>query len=469
MTNPNTDPNTDPKTELSTAQFNAQLPQDLQDWLAGRRIDEVECVIPDMVGTARGKAMPVRKFRTSQQMHLSPSMFFQTISGEYVEIGWEDIYAENDMVMVPDISTARAVPWAADPTIQVISDLYFQSGKPVPYAPRNVLKAVLALYEARGWRAVVAPEIEFYVTKPNLDPNTDIEPPVGRTGRQSYSRQAYSISGVDEFGPVVDDIYDFAEAQGLHIDTIIREDGAGQLEINLRHGDPLELADEVFNYKRMIREAALRHDCYATFMAKPIADQPGSAMHIHQSVVEMKSGQNIFSLGSGKASAAFGHFIGGLQTHLPSVLLLFAPYVNSYRRLVPQQGAPINLDWGRDNRTVGLREPVSPPAARRIENRVVGMDANPYLAIAATLACGYLGLKHKLKPRPPVSADAYELPRSLPRNVLNAVELFEADTEVHKVLGQDFCELYAAMKRTELDEFMQVISPWERQHLMLTV
>lgn len=445
------------------------FPDTLQTWLNKRTIEEVECVIPDTVGFARGKAMPVKKFLKSGRMYLSPALFYQTVSGDYAEVEFDNAWTESDMMMVPDISTARAVPWTSDVTIQVICDLYKQNGDPVGFAPRNVLRRVIQLYQDEGWTPVVAPEMEFYLTKPNLDPTDDIEPPLGRTGRMATGRQAYSISGVDEFGPVVDDIYDFAEAQGLEIDTIIQEDGAGQLELNLKHGDPLELADEVFTYKRMIREAALRHNCYATFMAKPIQEQPGSAMHIHQSVVDTKTGKNIFSTARGGRSEAFLSYIGGLQKYVPACVLIMAPYVNSYRRLVPDASAPINLEWGRDNRSVGLREPVSPPAARRIENRVVGMDVNPYLAIAATLACGYLGIKEKLKPTKPITREAYELPHSLPRGVLSAIELFEAETKLHDILGEDFAKLYISIKQTEADEFLQVISPWERQHLMLNV
>jgi len=445
------------------------FPQTLRDWLDNRTIEEVECVIPDVVGFARGKAMPIKKFINTDKMYLSPALFFQTVSGDYAEVEFENAWTESDMLMVPDVSTARAVPWTSDITVQVICDLYQQNGDPVQFAPRNVLRRVLKLYKDEGWKPVVAPEMEFYLTKPNLDPTDTIEPPKGRTGRTATGRQAYSISGVDEFGPVVDDIYDFAEAQGLEIDTIIQEDGAGQLELNLKHGDPLELADEVFTYKRMIREAALRHDCWATFMAKPIQDQPGSAMHIHQSVVSTETGANIFSTPEGARSDQFLHYIGGLQKYLPAAILIIAPYVNSYRRLVPDASAPINLEWGRDNRTVGLREPVSTPQARRVENRVVGMDANPYLAIAATLACGYLGLKERLDPTEPLKSEAYDLPHSLPRGVLSAIELFEAETKLHDILGNEFAELFVAIKQTEADEFLQVISPWEREHLMLNV
>ena len=188
------------------------------------------------------------------------------------------------------------------------------------------------------------------------------------------------MMAVDEYGPVIDDIYEFAEAQGFGIDTIIQEGGAGQVEINLVHGDPLKLADQVFFFKRSIREAALRQKCFATFMAKPMEEQPGSAMHIHQSVVDSKTGKNLFCDKSNQPSKFFNWFLGGHQKYMPSALCLMAPYVNSYRRYIANHSAPINLEWARDNRTTGLRIPISEPDDLRVENRVVGMDCNPYLA-----------------------------------------------------------------------------------------
>lgn len=449
--------------------FTASLPEPLTDWLGTKLLEEVECVVPDMAGFARGKAMPTRKFAASDQLYLSPAIFYQTISGDYAEVDLVEMHTEADMIMVPDMSTARAVPWTPDWTMQVICDLTRLDGTPVGYAPRNVLRRVLALYEAKGWEPIVAPEMEFYLTKPNLDPSRAIEPPVGRTGRAVSGRRPYSISGVDDFGNVVNDIYDFADAQGLEIETITQEDGAGQLELNLSHGAPLYLADAVFTYKRMIREAALRHECYATFMAKPIGHQPGSAMHVHQSVKDKATGCNLFTAEDGGASPAFFAYLGGLQKYMPAAMLLAAPYVNSYRRLVPDDVAPINLAWGRDNRTVGLREPISSPAGRRIENRVIGADANPYLAIAATLACGYLGLMEQLEPTAPIDEDAHELPQTLPRGVDHATDQFAGCAALQEVLGTDFSALYLAIKRSEMSEFMRVISPWEREHLMLTV
>ncbi|MEM0945358.1 MAG: glutamine synthetase family protein, partial [Pseudomonadota bacterium] len=264
-------------------------------------------------------------------------------------------------------------------------------------------------------------------------------------------------------------IYDYADALGLEIDTIIQESGAAQLEINLRHGDPMDLADQVFLYKRMIREAAMRCGCYATFMAKPMEHQPGSAMHIHQSIVDRETDANIFSDVSGEAAPPFRHFVGGLQAYFRAACLLGAPYVNSYRRLVPDLTAPINLDWGHDNRTTGFRAPIATPAARRIENRVVGADANPYLAIAATLACGYLGMVEEIPAREEITTDSYTRQRELPYGLLEAVEEFRRSGPLRDILGVEFCNVYAAVKEQEYKEFMTVISPWEREHLLLNV
>lgn len=450
------------------ADWTDRLPDPARAYLGGRRPEEVECLVADLSGVARGKAMPAAKFATQARFYLPNSIFLQTITGDWVDIEGQE-FTEPDMVCVPDLSTASAAPWSGDVTLQVIHDLTDQDGAPVPVAPRNVLRRVSGLYEARGWSPVVAPEMEFYLVAPNTDPAKPVEPPMGRSGRRAAARQAYSMSAVDEYGPVIDDIYDFAEAQGLEIDGILQEGGAGQIEMNLRHGEPVRLADEIFFFKRLIREAALRHGMYATFMAKPIEGEPGSAMHIHHSVRDARSGANLFSAPGGSEAPAFLHFIAGMQRHLPSVIALLAPYVNSYRRYVPDLAAPINLAWGRDNRTTGLRVPVSEPSARRVENRLAGMDSNPYLAFAASLACGYLGLLEGAEPEPPVTGDAYSQDPSIPRGLGDALGLFEAAGDIRQALGDEFCTVYAAVKRAEHAAFLQVISPWEREHLLLNV
>jgi glutamine synthetase len=208
---------------------------------------------------------------------------------------------------------------------------------------------------------------------------------------------------------------------------------------------------------------------YATFMAKPMQGQPGSAMHIHQSVVGLDDGQNIFSQADGSPSDAFFHYIGGLQTYLPAATAFFAPYVNSYRRLSRFTSAPINLSWGYDNRTCGLRVPHSGPEARRVENRLAGVDVNPYLALAASLACGYLGMKQALKPNEPLTGSAYEQPHQLPRHLDDAVERLMGCAPLVELFGEHFIQTYSAIKETEYREYFDVISPWERRFLLLHV
>lgn len=445
------------------------LPQAARDYIGTARLDEVECIVADMPGISRGKAMPASKFASSGTMYLPDSIFYQTITGGWAAFDGEERFTDPDMVLTPDFTTATAAPWAADPTIQIIHNVSDQQGQPVPFAPRNVLKHVVDLYAELGLKPVVAPELEFYLVAPNTDPALPVQPPIGRSGRRVAASQGYSMSAIDEYGAIIDDIYDFAEAQGFEIDTIIHEGGAGQIEINLPHGDPIELADQVFYFKRLIREAALRHNCFATFMAKPMQDQPGSAMHIHHSLVDIKTGKNIFSNSDGTESPAFQHFIAGLQNHLAAAVAVIAPYVNSYRRYVPDHSAPVNLEWGRDNRTTGLRVPIAGPEAKRVENRLAGMDCNPYLGIAASLACGYLGLKEKLSPRPEIKGNAYEATDELPGSLRDALIKFEASEALAEVLKPDFCDVYAALKWSEQDEFFQVISPWEREHLLVNV
>ncbi len=409
---------------------------ELEQWLNERRVTEIECLVPDLTGVARGKILPREKFNEDRGMRLP------------------------EVVVI--------VPWAVDPTAQVIHDCYDREGRLVPYAPRSVLRRICGLYQDEGWSPVVAPELEFYLVARNTDPDVPLKPPVGRSGRSETSRQAYSIDAVNEFDPLFEDVYAYCEQMELNVDTLIHEIGAGQMEINFFHAHPLGLADEVFLFKRTVREAALRHDMFATFMAKPIAGEPGSAMHIHQSVVD-RDGRNIFSNVDGSASNEFHWFIGGLQKYIPAAMALFAPYVNSYRRLARFTAAPINIQWGIDNRTVGIRSPVAPPQARRIENRVIGADANPYVALAATLACGWLGIKNRIEPSPECKGDAYLGEYQLPRSLGEALQLLRDEADLAAVLGREFVTVYSEIKEVEYAEFMKVISPWEREHLLLHV
>ena len=440
-------------------------------WLKARGIQDVECIVPDQAGVARGKLMPTEKFAMSPSITMPTSIFSQTISGDYPPEDDEFTYdpTDGDLIFDPDYATLAVVPWASDPAAQLIHDARYKDGRPVDHAPRQVLKRVVDLYERKGMRPVVAPEIEFYLVKPNTDPDYPLEPPIGRSGRPEIGRQSFSIAAVNEFDDLFDDIYEYAESQGLEIDTLIHEEGAAQMEINLLHGDAVDLADQVFLFKRTIREAALRHQMYATFMAKPMSNEPGSAMHIHTSLRDTETGQAIFSDAEGNPTKEFFSFIAGHQRYLPNVMCIMAPYVNSYRRLERYTASPINVHWGYDNRTVGLRVPHSKPDARRLENRIPSSDANPYLAMAASLACGLLGLEEGIHPDDPIEGSARELPYGLPRGLLEAVALFEECEPLVDIFGRSFVTTFRAIKQAEFETFMRVISPWEREYLLLNV
>lgn len=441
-------------------------------WLNERGITEVECLLPDMTGIPRGKILPRTKFHLDKGMRLPESILGMTVTGEYPD---DDAFnniirvSDSDMVLRPDPDTVCFVPWTVDPTAQVIHDCFNFQDELIEYAPRSVLRKVLDLYDQKGWKPVIAPELEFYILARNTDPDMPLQAPIGRSGRAESGRQAYSIDAVNEFDPLFEDIYEYCEKQNLEIDALIHEVGTGQMEINFMHGDPLQLADSVFLFKRTVREAAFRHDMYATFMAKPMADQPGSAMHIHQSVIDKKTGENVFSNANGSDSDLFRHAIGGLQQYLPPAMVLMAPFVNSYRRLVRDNAAPINVQWGRDNRTVGIRIPEAKKSARRLENRVPGVDANPYIAIATSLACTYLGMINKIEPEKELLGSGYLHQQELPRSLLEAMDLLETVPDLHVLLGEKFIRLYLSVKRQEYTEYMKVISPWERRHLLLHV
>ena len=255
----------------------------------------------------------------------------------------------------------------------------------------------------------------------------------------------------------------------LNVDTLIHEVGAGQMEINFFHAHPLGLADEVFFFKRTVREAALRHDMFATFMAKPIAGEPGSAMHIHQSVVSKVTGHNIFSNEDGTPSKEFFWYIGGLQKYTPAAMALFAPYVNSYRRLARFTAAPINIQWGTDNRTVGIRSPVA--SAGGAPHREPRHRRRCQPVCRAGRHAGLRLPRHQEPHRAVAGMQGRRLPGEyqLPRSLGEALTLLLRREGPAEVLGKDFVTVYTEVKEIEHAEFMKVISPWEREHLLLHV
>ena len=450
-----------------------------ENWLKENSITEVECLVPDLGGIARGKILPSDKFikgLRDDSHRLPQSIFIQTISGGYATEDDEelpiDVYnpTDIDVKLRPDFNTIRTVPWYQDPTAQIICDAVNLNGSPVINSSRTVLKKILKMYDDENYKTIVSPEVEFYLVKPNPDADYPLEVPIGQSGRKETGKQSYGIDAINEFDPLFEDVYNYCEEQNIEIDTINHESGSAQMEINFQHGDPLDLADQVFLFKRTLRQSAIKHKLYATFMAKPIENQPGSSLHLHQSLHNKKNGKNIFFNKKNILSNLMKNYIGGLQEYTPKLMPIHAPNVNSYRRLFATWDAPRNTKWGIGNRSCGFRVPSTEEISMRIENRISGSDTNPYLVFAANLAAGYLGLKNKIKPSDETKKSVfYDKKSSLPKNMEEAILLFEKDEQISEVFSQKFVRTIAAIRRVEYQAYLKVISSWEREYLLLNV
>ncbi len=452
--------------------YDAKRIEELDKWLKSENIDDIECMVPDNAGIARGKSMPRAKFidgMKNNEMRFPESVFGLTITGDYA---LNDFLSETerDVILKPDLNTICMTPWHSEPTATVICDTVLENGDPVEFDTRYVLKRVLDLYHAEGWEPIVAPEFEFYLLERQEDVGSAPIAPAGVSGRRDSGSAPYSVDSLDEFAPYFDDVYDACEAQNINVDTLIHEAGPAQFEFNVEHGPALNVADQSFLFKRILRQVAIRHNMFASFMASPYPDSFGSAMHIHQSIVSMETGENIFSADNGDNTDLFLSHIAGLQKYLPQAMPLIAPFVNSYRRFSLGLSSPTNTHWGRENRSVGLRVPSGPNDARRVENRIAGSDVNPYLAIATSLACGYIGMKEGLEPSEEFKGSAYEARgRALPRHFLDGVKNMRASEALKEVLGTAFVETYLDAKEMEFDSYSSVLSPWETKYLLLTV
>ncbi|MBI6728486.1 MULTISPECIES: glutamine synthetase family protein [Pseudomonas syringae group] len=413
--------------------------------------------------------MTAAGFLQGRRLQLARGVLLQCIMGGYPPsrfYGSDD----GDLALLSDPQQVHRLPWSEQPRALAICDAEELSGERCMLSTRSQLKAVIARYAARGLAPVVATELEFFVFAPNPEPLYPFVPPRGLDGRREQGHSAFSISSNNGLRPFFAEVYACMAALGLPRDTVMHEMGVSQFEINLLHGDPLLLADQTFLFKHLLKEVALKHGLIVVCMAKPLAHTAGSSMHLHQSVVATDSGVNVFSGADGQPTDTFRHFIAGQQACMADFTALFAPNVNSYQRLCQPYASPNNACWSYDNRAAGLRIPSSAAAARRVENRLPGADANPYLAIAASLAAGLHGIEQKLEPTPPMQG-AIEVPEelSLPCTLHDALERLKSSQLAKELFGHEFIEGYIASKTLELTSFFDEITPWERRVLAAQV
>jgi glutamine synthetase len=418
----------------------------------------VDLILPDLAGIARGKRMTAAAFESTIDVGLTfaSSVYGIDGTGENVAASgliWEE--GDADRPCLIDWTTLAPVPWR-EGGAQALAGLAEHDGRPFFADPRALLSGVAEGFAALDLRPVCALELEFYLLK---DPSAPGQVPTA-------PGQVYGLEPLDEREAFLSRLAAYCAAQRLPAKSAVSEYSPGQLEVNLGHVDaPLSAADHGFLLKRAVKAAARAEGLTATFMAKPLAGQSPSGMHVHVSLLD-RDGANRFA----RDKRALGHAIAGLQATMVQAMLLFAPNANSYRRLRPLSYAPTAPTWGHNNRTVAIRIPTGAPVARRIEHRVAGADANPYLVLAAVLAGIHHGLAQELEPTAPIAGNAYDqIAPSLPLSWERAISAFAEASVLNDYLGEAFCRLYRVCRAAERDRFADIVTPTEYAWYLSTV
>ncbi|MFT4257490.1 MAG: glutamine synthetase family protein [Pseudoxanthomonas sp.] len=422
----------------------------------------VDLLLPDTNGLLRGKRISADALEKVYRdgICLPMSLVASHITGDTVEeTGLGYAIGDEDRLCRPVPGSLRPLPWSPRPMAQLLLTMQDGDGE-FAANPRTVLARVLQRFRARGLTPVVAVELEFYLfdAKPGDDgrPQTVRDP---RTGLRSDSTQVYYMPELDDHRGFTDAVAAACRAQRVPADTAVAEYAPGQFEINLRHRDDvLAACDDGLYLKRTIKAIAQEQGALASFMAKPFEDQAGSGLHLHVSLLDA-DGNNLFASPPHNPSPALRHAIAGLQRHAADSLLLFAPNANSYRRFVANAYVPLNESWGYNNRTVALRIPHSDENNTRIEHRIAGADANPYLVAAAVLAGMIDGIEKRLEPlSPPVVGNAYEQIEPSTPDWRSAIDRFAASDFVADAFGERFRHIYTAQKRREMLDFAARVS-----------
>ncbi|MEM8819554.1 MAG: glutamine synthetase family protein [Pseudomonadota bacterium] len=428
--------------EAAIATFRAEHPE----------IGVAEVFVTDLSGINRGKLVPVEMLSKLAKgtMRLPIScLALDIFSSDVPETGLAIERGDPDGSMIPIPGTIAEVLWADRPTMQIQCMLSEESGSAISaYDPRGVLARVAQLAAGMGLRPVIALELEFYL----VDPETACPPKNPQAGGRLGRSQVYDMDVMRAFEPVLADIAEAARALGAPAETVICEFGPGPFEMNLAHcEDALTACDHMIALKRATRGVARRHGLDASFMAKPYGDSAGSGQHIHLSLLDVE-GRNIFGApdADGGPNAPLHHAVAGVLDSMGDTFLLHAPHLNSYRRFMPGSYAPMTAAWGLDNRGVAVRVPAHEGPAARLEARMAGADANPYLLAASVLAGALAGIEAGTEPPAPLAAEALAGEgTALPLSWAMAEQRFATSDFAKAWLGEDLVHTYAAMKRQE--------------------
>jgi len=420
----------------------------------------VDLLLPDLCGVLRGKRVDLADLPGVYQrgMFLPGSMFALDVLGGTVQatgLGFDEGDADRACVPVP--GSLFASPWLGPGVAQLQVQMLDHDGSPFFGDPRYVLDTVLERFAKRGWRPVVAVELEFYFVDPERTPEGLVQAPRSRlTGRREHRTQINSMADLDSVSDVLAEIAATCEEQEVPTGAALAEYGPGQFEVNLRHVADARLAcDQAIRFKRIVKGVALRNGLEATFMAKPYGDMAGSGLHVHVSVQD-ESGQNVFASADELGNELLKQAAAGLLATMAEGMAVFAPNANSFRRFKPEAYVPMNATWGYNNRGVAVRVPVSGPDDRRLEHRVAGADANPYLVTAVVLAGMLHGIEKKLAAPAALAGNAYTqrlaAPR-LPTDWPTALARFGGSAVLREWLGDRFVRLYEETRRGEMQDF----------------
>lgn len=419
--------------------------------LGARRI---ECCIADFSANARGRTVNRDEFLASGGCRLSSVVFGLTITaqtppgvfGQILPSTYQDVELRADPVtLVEQVGRAGAATVLCEPYGRLRAEVTGRQFDANEISPRAALRRVVASVEQAGLRALVAPELEFFLLnrRPGGAP-ADLVAAQSHPGSpaREFGCEAVSAERAGHFAAYFDDLFEACERVGIAVSGYAHESSYSQYEVNFQPRGPLQQADAVFRFKRLARQIAVRHGFLASFVAKPFLDQPGAGMHWHFSLQRQEDGGNAFLVPGGDRDAPqLRQFVAGLQRHAAAATALFAPYDISYDRIVHSDASPSHASWGMDDRRVAFRVPASSPANRRIENRLPGADANPYLVVAVTLGLGLAGMQR--------SWAAKRTAEALPRTLAHALDSLESDRTVRRLLGDALVDLFCAVKRGE--------------------
>ena len=424
-------------------------------------IDLFEVILPDLNGGLRGKW--VTRDKIGKLLDDGIKLPLSTLA---FDVWGRDPNAlvfdtgDGDGICVGDMRTLAPVPWLDRPTGQILVSLKELNGESCGYDPRTLLSSLVERFSQLGLTPMLASEMEFYLFE--AERGADGKPIHTQQSNGVDGGQTYGIEMMQDMAELMHSIRDACTAQNLPVDTLIKEAAPSQYEINLYHQpDALLAGDQAVLLQRAIRSVAKTQKMQASFMAKPFSDLAGNGMHMHCSLLN-SDGDNAFNNGTDEGNELLQHAIAGCLATMQDCMLLFAPTLNSYRRFQRGSHAPLAPSWGYENRTVAVRVPADKHAAMRIEHRVAGADANPYLVMAAILAGMLYGIENKLAAPAAITGNAYdECEPSLPRYWPDALDCFSQSTFIKEYMGEEFQRVYTIVKQQELDEYDKQITPLE--------